>query len=200
MLAMAMASLQSAGVEFLSHSLCNVRRGSGTWFAVGQVLREGDAYFFDIGCYGAGGYASDMARTGFVGKPPRAVSDACRHLVEAHHVGESTARPGVRPSVVHEAINDYLRRQGLPVTPYALGHGVGLRACELPTIHRADRMARDQVLKAGMVISLEPETSVTIGDVPILLKIEDNYVVERDGLRRLTDARYADVGVATRSA
>jgi Xaa-Pro aminopeptidase len=189
-LSVAMASLQAAGVEFLSHSLCNLRRGSGTWFAVGNELREGDSFFFDIGCYGPGGYASDMARTGFVGQPPAKVLNVYRQLLAAHRVGEGFARPGVRASSVHETINARLREQGLPLTPYSLGHGVGLRACELPTIYRADRMGRDQVLQEGMVISLEPETGVEVDGRLIILKVEDNYVVEEGGLRRLTDAPY----------
>lgn len=189
-LAAAMASMQAAGVEFVSHSLCNVRRGSGTWFAAGNELRDGDAYFFDIGCYGPGGYASDMARTGFIGEPPENVQKVYRQLLAAHRAGEALARPGIPASRVHEAINAELRGQGLPITPYALGHGVGLRACELPTIHRADRMGRDDVLEEGMVISLEPETAVEIDGRLIVLKVEDNYVVESDGIRRLTDADY----------
>ncbi len=194
-LGLAMDSLQRAGVEFLSHSLCNVRRGSGTWFAAGNELREGDAFFFDIGCYGRGGYASDMARTGFVGEPPAPVQDAYRELLEALRVGEEAARPGVRASEVHEAVNAYLRGRGLAITPYSMGHGVGLRACELPTIHRADRMGRDQALEEGMVISLEPETGVEVDGRFVLLKVEDNYVVESDGLRRLTDAEYGPLDV-----
>jgi Xaa-Pro aminopeptidase len=190
-LAVAMESLQRDGSEFVSHSLCNVRRGTGTWFAAGNELAEGDAFFFDIGCYGTGGYASDMARTGFVGEPPSAVQHAYRTLLEAHHVGEERARPGTRASEVHETVNQYLRRRGLPITPYALGHGVGLRACELPTIHRAVRMDRDQVLEEGMVIALEPETAVEIAGRAVVLKVEDNYLVQQDGLRRLTDAPYA---------
>ena len=71
-----------------------------------------------------------------------------------------------------------------------MGHGVGLRACELPTIYRSDRMGRDQVLQEGMVISLEPETGVEVDGRLIILKVEDNYVVEEGGLRRLTDAPY----------
>jgi Xaa-Pro dipeptidase len=71
-----------------------------------------------------------------------------------------------------------------------MGHGVGLRACELPTIHRSDRLGRDQTISEGMVISLEPETAVSIGDRNILVKVEDNYLVTRDGLQRLTDAHY----------
>src|SRR5262249_58489031 len=104
-LAVVMASLQAAGVEFLSHSLCNVRRGSGTWFAAGNELREGDSFFFDIGCYGPGGYASDMARTGFVGQPPAKVANVYRQLLAAHPAGEAFARPGgpasSLPSAVH---------------------------------------------------------------------------------------------------
>jgi Xaa-Pro aminopeptidase len=195
-LAVAMESLQRDGVEYLSHSLCNVRRGTGTWFAAGNELDEGDAFFFDIGCYGAGGYASDMARTGFVGEPPSVVRDAYARLLEAHRVGEEAARPGVRASEVHDAINRHLERHDLPITPYSTGHGVGLRACELPTIHREDRMGRDQMITEGMVISLEPETAVEVDGRFVLLKVEDNYVVGSDGLRRLTRARYALEAVA----
>ena len=187
-LSLAMASLQSAGVEYLTHSLCNVRRGSGTWFAVGQTLREGDAFFFDIGCYGRGGYASDIARVGFVGEPPAVVSRAYRQLLDAHRVGEEAARPGAKVADIHAAINAYLSRQGLPITPYGTGHGIGLRACEPPTIHRRDRTSRDETLVEGMTIALEPETQVEVDGVTILLKVEDNYVVESTGLRRLTTA------------
>jgi Xaa-Pro aminopeptidase len=187
-LSIAMASLQSAGVEYLTHSLCNIRRGSGTWFAVGQTLREGDAFFFDIGCYGKGGYASDIARVGFVGEPPAEVARAYHHLLEAHHIGEEAARPGVKVADIHAAINGCLHRQGFPITPYGTGHGIGLRACEPPTIQRRDRTSRDEALIEGMTIALEPETQVELDGAAILLKVEDNYVVESSGLRRLTTA------------
>jgi len=187
-LSIAMASLQSSGVEYLTHSLCNIRRGTGTWFAVGQTLQEGDAFFFDIGCYGRGGYASDIARVGFVGEPPARVLQAYQHLLEAHHIGEEMARPGVMVADIHAAINGYLHRHGFPVTPYGTGHGIGLRACEPPTIHRRDRTSRDETLIEGMTIALEPETQVVLDGVAILLKVEDNYVVESSGLRRLTTA------------
>jgi Xaa-Pro aminopeptidase len=41
-----------------------------------------------------------------------------------------------------------------------------------------------------MVISLEPETGVEVDGRLTILKVEDNYVVEEGGLRRLTDAPY----------
>jgi Xaa-Pro aminopeptidase len=188
-LALTMAYLQSHGVEFLSHSLCNHRRGTGTWFAAGSTLAEGDAFFFDIGCYGLGGYASDIARTGFVGEPTKEVKRAWGLLLEAYNVGQEAARPGVKVSTVHDAVNQFLERSGLPRTPYSMGHGVGLRACELPTIHRHDRVQNDEVLQEGWVISLEPETAVEYKGRPMLLKIEDNFVVGRDSLEVLSIPR-----------
>jgi Xaa-Pro dipeptidase len=185
-LSVAMAYLQQRGAEHLSHSLCNHRRASGSWFAEGSVLREGDAFFFDIGCYGPGGYASDIARTGFVGEPPANVQSAYRGLLEAYAVAQEMARPGATASAIQEATNACLSKLGLPTTPYGVGHGVGLRICELPTIHRRDRMDDDATLVEGEVIAIEPETTVWVGDTRIVLKVEDNFVVGSDGCRILS--------------
>ncbi|MDV7087639.1 M24 family metallopeptidase [Rhodococcus opacus] len=190
-LAAVMGEMQAAGPEFLSHSLCNHRRGDGGWFAEGTILQDGDPYFFDIGVYGKHGYASDIARTGFVGGEPRKeIKDTYRKLLTAHRIGEEAAKPGVRVSEVDRAVNDYLEKEGLPRTPYAMGHGVGLRACELPTIYRSHLIDRDQVIVENSVISLEPETGLVIDGEFMLLKVEDNYVVESDGVRRLSLAGY----------
>ena len=186
LLSEAMRFAQQRGAEHLSHSLCNHRRASGSWFAEGTTFQEGDAFFFDIGCYGPGGYASDIARTGFVGEPPREVRAAYDGLLEAYEVAQSMARPGATVSQIHQATNDCLGKLNLPITPYGVGHGVGLRICELPTIHRRDRMDADVTLVEGEVIALEPETTVWVGDTRIVLKVEDNFVVESDGIRLLS--------------
>lgn len=188
LLSVAMAFMQERGAEHLSHSLCNHRRASGSWFAEGTTLCEGDTFFFDIGCYGPGGYASDIARTGFVGEPPKAVHQAYLGLLEAYRVVQEMARPGATASAIHQAANDCLAKQKLPITPYGVGHGVGLRICELPTIHRRDRMDADATLVEGEVIALEPETTVWVGETRIVMKIEDNFVVESDGCRLLSTA------------
>jgi Xaa-Pro aminopeptidase len=185
-LALVMSYLQTHGVEFLSHSLCNHRRGTGTWFAAGSTLAEGDAFFFDVGCYGLGGYASDIARTGFIGEPNKEIQKAWGLLHEAYEIGQDMAKPGVKASKVHNTVNEFLEKAGLPRTPYSMGHGVGLRACELPTIHRSDRMQNDEILQEGWVISLEPETAVEYKGQPMLLKIEDNFVVGRNSLEKLS--------------
>jgi Xaa-Pro aminopeptidase len=191
-LAIVMERLQHYGVEYLTHSLCVTRdvQLSGNWFAKGRRLWEGDACFFDVGCYGVGGYASDMCRTGFIGEPDRRIRKAYEALLEAYQTGQEAARPGVRVSEIDRTINEALRKQGLPETPYSMGHGVGLRACELPIIYRPQMMVRDETLAEGMVISLEPETAVEWEGHPVVLKVEDNFLVERGGLRRLTLSGY----------
>lgn len=185
-LGLIMCDLQTNGVEFLSHSLCNHRRGSGDWFAAGSVLHEGDPFFLDIGCYGPGGYASDIARTGFVGEPRAELRAAYDVLLNSYEVAQQTARAGALASSVQAAVNDFLEGKGYQRTPYAVGHGVGLRACEMPTISRADLMVRDETLVEGSVIAIEPETAVEINGELIVLKIEDNFVVETDGARLLS--------------
>lgn len=179
-----------AGVEYVTHSVCNVRSPSGDWFAYGGELREGDTFMFDIGVYGRGGYCSDVARTGFVGEPRPEVAKAYVVLRDALSAGEEAARPGARASDVDAVVNRYIERYRLPSTPYAMGHGVGLRMCEQPTIFRPHLMDVDATLRVGDVIALEPETHVEIDGIPVVMKLEDNYYVGADGLVRLSDAAY----------
>jgi Xaa-Pro aminopeptidase len=192
-LAIAMEALQRAGVEYLTHSVCVTRDSplAANWFAKGKRLWGGDTYFFDIGCYGRGGYASDMCRTGFVGEPPGSVRRAYARLLDAYRTGQDKARPGIHVSTLNRVVNDVLTKEHLPTTPYSMGHGVGLRACELPIIYRAEMMVEDVVLQEGMVIALEPETTVEVDGTPVVVKVEDTFVVESQGLRRITPCGYA---------
>lgn len=196
LLAVAAERQHTLGAEFLTHSVCNVRKGSGSWFADGAPLREGEPFFLDTGCHGPGGYASDAARTGFVGEPAPPVLRAYRYLLTAYEEGQNAARPGVRCSSVHDTMNACLTRHHLPPTPYGTGHGVGLRCCEAPSVNSAARMDTDDVLRVGHVIALEPETAVEIDGRLLVLKIEDNFAVTPTGLRRLTRPAPADSPVS----
>jgi Xaa-Pro dipeptidase len=188
----AMATLQRLGVEYMTHSLC-ITRGSqlaGSWFPKGRRLWEGDPFFFDIGCYGVGGYASDMARTGFVGEPGKAVRQAYAALMTALGDGLEILRPGTHVSEVFERINKSLRQQGFGETPYSVGHGIGVRACEEPIIYRKDMMAHDAIIEEGMALAVEPETTVEVDGTQVVLKIEDSDAIERTGPRRFTPGGY----------
>ena len=102
----------------------------------------------------------------------------------------AVAKPGVKVSVLDKTVNDYLRKSGYPTTPYSLGHGVGLRVCELPIIYRPEMMVTDDALEEGMVICLEPQTSVESRGDTVVVKVEDMYQVTKTGLDRLSTTGY----------
>ena len=138
------------GAEFITHNVCGSGEAQLTsgWFPKGKLLEDGDAMFFDWGCYIKGGYGADMCRTGFVGSPRPEINKAYSILREAHQLGQDVARPGIKVSDIDNAVNSYLQKSGYPITPYSMGHGVGLRACEPPIIYRKEMMVTDTELKA----------------------------------------------------
>ena len=185
-------TMRAQGAEFITHNVCIKGESQVTagWFPRGNKMQTGGTMAFDWGCYVKGGYGSDMCRTGFVGEPPEPVQKAWKVLMESHRATEAEARPGVRVSHLDRTVNDLLAKSGYPTTPYSLGHGVGLRACELPIIYRPDMMMLDAQLEEGMVICLEPETSVEVGGETVFVKVEDMYEVTATGLEQLTTTSY----------
>lgn len=187
-LAISTAKMMASGAEFITHHLC-LHREAADWFPHGTALREGDTFAFDIGCYGPGGYGSDMCRTAVVGTPSKVVRDAYKVLMQAYGEGQAAAKPGMKVSELDTIINKVITKSGYPRTPYSMGHGVGMRACELPIIYRKEMMDSDETLQEGMVICLEPETKITVDQTSMVLKIEDMFEVTRTGLRQMTDTR-----------
>ena len=185
-------TMRSMGAEFITHNVCLKGESQVTagWFPRGSRLWDGSTMAFDWGCYVKGGYASDMCRTGFVGTPPKEVQAGYKVMMEALQATVSVARPGTRASTLDKTANDYLRKNGYPTTPYSLGHGVGLRCCELPIIYRPELMATDAVLEEGMVIALEPETLIDSRGETVIVKVEDMFEVTQTGLNRLTTTGY----------
>ncbi len=176
------------GVEWISHAVITVQAtpSQASWLPTGRTVSSDDTFFVDYGVYGAGGYASDFCRTHVAESAPAAVHSAWAALREAIAAGEAMARPGVRGSEVAAAVNAVLEGRGLPSTPYAMGHGIGLRLVEPPSLFRADRMDVDETLAEGMTICIEPSTHVHAGGEVVGVKEEEQYVVTATGLRQLT--------------
>jgi Xaa-Pro aminopeptidase len=184
LLAVAISHQQRGNAELITHFTCNVRSGTD-WFPAGRILREGDAIFIDQVYYGRGGYVSDLTRTAFVGEPPASVASAYRRLAEIAHDIHAACRPGVTVSSLDDLLMESLRKSGLGPAPYGLGHGIGLRVMEPPSLIGASVTESNPVLRAGETIALEPETWVEHRGVRIPLKVEDCVVVEAGGGRPL---------------
>lgn len=186
--ALAIDTAYQHGIEWLSHCAL-VADGSPqdvNWLPRGKRLWSGASFLLDFGVYGAGGYCSDFCRTVFIGEPRREVLAAHNSLIDALHYGADLARPGVRCSDIAREVCGVLRKHGLPETEYAMGHGIGLRLTEPPSISQAGLVDGDERLVEGMVICIEPSTCVEVDGVSVSIKEEDQYLVESTGLRQLT--------------
>ncbi|MGE5570509.1 MAG: M24 family metallopeptidase [Rhodospirillales bacterium] len=126
------------------------------------------------------GYASDMTRMAFLGKPGAKVKRLYKAVLEAQLAALDAVRPGVRAEQVDQAARRVLRAAGLGAAfVHSTGHGLGLEIHEPPRIGRRDRT----VLAAGMTITVEPGVYLEgFGGV----RIEDTVVVTGSGCRILT--------------
>jgi len=134
-------------------------------------------------------YFADLTRTVVKGT----ASEKVRRMFEAVREGQEIAfrmiKDGVDGSSVHKAILDYFDSLGFATGKqdgrmqgffHGTGHGVGLEIHEPPRIN-----PRKDILKAGMVVTVEPGLYYTHTGG---MRIEDMVVVTRDGCRVLTQA------------
>ena len=120
-----------------------------------RVLKEGDVVGVDCGAVVAG-YYGDASRTMPVGSisPDRAkLLDVTRKGLEA---GIAAAKPGNRVSDIGAAVEAVAIPHGYGVVRDFVGHGVGTALHEEPQIPNYGPGGRGSVLRAGMVIAIEP--------------------------------------------
>ena len=153
------------------------------------VLRASEPIVMDVfPQHAASRYFADITRTVVKGK----ASDKVRRMFAAVKDGQGIAfrmiRDGVDGSTVHKAILDSFERQDFATGEqggrmqgffHGTGHGVGLEIHEPPRIG-----AKSDVLKAGMVVTVEPGLYYLDAGG---MRIEDMIVVTTDGCRVLTE-------------
>ncbi len=143
-----------------------------------RKLREGDIVTLDIcACYK--GYHGDSAWSYPVGK----VSDDKKYLLEhtekALFEGLKQVRAGAHVGDIGEAIETYAKAHNLGVVKELVGHGVGNHLHEEPDVPNYGKKGTGPVLKAGMVIAVEPMLNMGTADVYLL--DDDWTVITADG-------------------
>jgi Xaa-Pro aminopeptidase len=185
-----MAKIQAAIMEAGPESLAwlNFRSGERTltsWFANGRIMKNGDAYVFDVGCM-ADGYWGDVARTGVVGEPSRDLLMLYDDLYDSYLEGLRVIKPGNMASLIDETIRVALRERGLSAQSTPMGHGIGMRVAESPLIAERDVSGKlNMVLEAGMVLCVEPRT---YRDGVAGVGVEDMILVTATGYEVLNKA------------
>jgi Xaa-Pro aminopeptidase len=178
-------------------------KAAGVWTTHGDLalpllttereLRAGDVLWTDVSIT-YGGYCSDFGRTWIVGQDPTprqqaqfrqwrdimaAVLDVTRAGATAADLGRAAidADGGSRPWLPH----------------FYLGHGIGVNAAEMPMIGTdlGDEFDENYVLRAGMVLVLEP---VVWEDGTGGYRSEEIVVITEEGWIKLTDYPYTPYG------
>ena len=136
-----------------------------------RKLKEGDIIGVDMGVIHREFY-SDATRTYAVGE----VSDEARQLMrvtkEALDLGIDKARAGNHLSDISHAVQKHAVSHGYSVVKVLVGHGIGRRMHEEPQIPNFGPPGQGPILKAGMVLALEPMVNVGTSNV---LTLDDNW-------------------------
>src|SRR6267154_1399880 len=152
-----------------------------------QKLKEGDVVLVDGGC-GVDGYASDVTRTGVLGKPPEKVARVYEIVRKAQDAALDAARAGRLSGTVDDAARKIVTDGGYgPDYKYfthRLGHGIGLDGHEHPYLVRGSKT----VLEPGMTFSNEPGIYIP-GEFGI--RCEDDMVITAEGPGQLLTAGFA---------
>ena len=120
-----------------------------------RALVEGDIVGVDCGAV-VGGYYGDGARTFPVGKIGAETSKLLEVTRKGLEAGIAAARPGNRVSDIGAAVEAVAIPHGYGVVRDFVGHGVGTALHEEPQIPNYGPGGRGNLLRAGMVIAIEP--------------------------------------------
>lgn len=132
-----------------------------------QIVKHGDIVSIDIGAT-YDGYVGDNAYTfpcGDVSAEAQALMDATR---ESLYEGIQAAKAGNRLGDVGSAVQRYVEARGYSVVRDFVGHGVGAKMHEDPSVPNYGTPGRGVRLLPGMTIAIEPMVNAGVYDVKTL--------------------------------
>ena len=132
-----------------------------------RKLREGDIVGLDLGCI-VEGYYADCAITLPVGPVPPRVQELLDVTRESLDKAIVQCRAGNRLGNVSHAVQDHCESHGFGVVRAFVGHGIGQSLHEEPQIPNFGDAGRGPVIKAGMVLAIEPMVTMGSWEVRVL--------------------------------
>ena len=143
-----------------------------------QILKKGDIVSIDIGAF-TGGYHGDNAYTfacGDISKEAQALLDATK---ESLYEGIKAAIAGNRIGDIGNAVQTYAEARNYSVVRDFVGHGVGAKLHEDPSVPNYGTPGRGVRLLPGMTIAIEP--MITAGKYDVRVLDDDWTTVTVDG-------------------
>ena len=143
-----------------------------------RKLKEGDIIGLDLGCI-VDGYYADCAITLPVGRVAPRVQELLDVTRESLDKAIVQCRVGNRLGDISNAVQSHCESHGFAVVRAFVGHGIGKQLHEEPQVPNFGEAGRGLVLKAGMVLAIEPMITMGSYDVRVL---EDHWTaVTADG-------------------
>ena len=143
-----------------------------------QILKKGDIVGIDTGALYEG-FNGDNAWTfpcGEISPEAQGLLDATR---EALFKGIEQARPGNRIGDIGHAVQEYVEARGYSVVREFVGHGVGAKLHEDPSVPNFGTAGRGVRLMPGMVIAIEP--MINMGGAGVRILPDGWTTVTKDG-------------------
>jgi methionyl aminopeptidase len=136
-----------------------------------RKLRDGDIVGLDLGCI-VEGYYADCAITLPVGAVAARVQELLDVTRESLDKAIVQCRAGNRLGDISHAVQAHCESHGFGVVRAFVGHGIGRNLHEEPQIPNFGDPGRGQIIKAGMVLAIEP--MVTMGSYEVRI-LEDRW-------------------------
>jgi methionyl aminopeptidase len=143
-----------------------------------RKLKDGDIIGLDLGCI-VEGYYGDCAITLPVGPIPERVQELLDVTRESLDKAIVQCRAGNRIGDISHAVQTKCESHGFGVVRAFVGHGIGRSLHEEPQVPNFGEAGRGPLLKAGMVLAIEPMVTMGSWEVRVL---EDGWTaVTADG-------------------
>ena len=164
-----------------------------------RKLRNGDIVKLDIcACYK--GYHGDSAWSYAVGDISEEKKYLLKHTEESLYEGLKQVKEGARIGDISNAVENCAKKYKLGVVKELTGHGIGSELHEDPDVPNYGKKGTGPLLKAGMVIAIEPMLNLGTADVYLLdddwtiitqddkpsAHFEHTVLVKKDGYEILT--------------
>ncbi|MDR1518908.1 MAG: M24 family metallopeptidase [Planctomycetota bacterium] len=167
--------------EYLSNLCVNSARLVGPMFGLhyqNKIINDGDAVNILFEVPTLAGYYADLHRYYNVGQPAPEMLEVIAGAIKLQDELAALCKPGVRASDIFVACNDWLGKNGFGPEIRLCGHGQGYGLVERPYFDAHD----DMVLRENMYLAIHP----TVAKNGASVAPSDNYVVTKDGARRMT--------------
>ncbi len=143
-----------------------------------RIMQDGDIVSIDVGVHYKG-YHGDTADTFCVGQ----VTEQAQRLIDntrrCFYNGLAFARPGYRLGDIGHAVQQTAEEEGFAPVRVLSGHGVGHDLHEDPEVLNYGKPHTGEILKAGMVLAIEP--MINAGTHRVRMLADDWTIVTADG-------------------